>query len=277
MVVFIGLISIALAVGGAAGDTGTVSPDTVVADTTAADTESFLVYETAPPMMSQTNTPVTTKTLQNRVEPTQTMIDNEIDEMAGVTVHERFWIANVIRVEINTDRVNPDTIANINGVDRVTPDATVALAGTATATRESNAVHPSARQPAVLPSELTTNINSADTLSGSVTGGLAYHQVLAAWATGGTRGSGARIAVLDTGVNESYPDINLAADGWVEFTANGTPVDSAPYDSDGHETHVSGTTTGGSASGTTIGVAPDATLYHAKVSTENELPCFAAE
>lgn len=277
LVILIGLVGIALVVGGTAGHASAASSDTIAGDTEntsrdtdATETESFLVYATAPPMTSQAETAVTTTTLKDRVNPTQKKVAKEINAISGVSVHERFWIANVIRVEINTDRVDPDEIAAIGGVDRVIPDTKVTLAEATTVPEESDATSPSVARSVTSISAPTSNTASVGTQSGAVTDGLAYHKVPAAWATGNTRGAGATIAVLDTGVNESHPDIDLAADGWVEFTINGTPVDSEPYDPDGHGTHVSGTAAGGNASGTAIGVAPDATLYHAKVFPGNQ-------
>jgi len=85
-------------------------------------------------------------------------------------------------------------------------------------------------------------------------------------------GSGVRVAVLDTGVDITHPDLagkmwtDNSADptypgGWIEFDAYGNiVVGSTPHDTYGHGTHCSGTALGGDASGTAIGVAPGARL-----------------
>jgi len=94
------------------------------------------------------------------------------------------------------------------------------------------------------------------------------------WEAFGARGDDVKVAVLDTGVNVSHPDVELRktetddtryTGGWAEFGSTGERLDSTPYDGARHGTHVSGTVAGGNASGTWIGVAPEADLMHAKV------------
>jgi subtilisin family serine protease len=69
------------------------------------------------------------------------------------------------------------------------------------------------------------------------------------------------VAVLDTGVDADHPDLKGKVANWAEFGPDGKRVTgSVPHDSDRHGTHVCGTIAGGDASGSWIGVAPDARL-----------------
>jgi len=85
-----------------------------------------------------------------------------------------------------------------------------------------------------------------------------------AWAT--TRGSGAKIAILDTGGDFDHPD--LAYIGGVNFAGNKKDGRTAPRDWDdanGHGTWVSGIAAAVDNSIGVIGVAPEASLYAVKV------------
>lgn len=82
------------------------------------------------------------------------------------------------------------------------------------------------------------------------------------WGLFGSRGRGAKVAVLDTGVDPDHPDLVGKVAKWAEFNAQGREVpNSQPHDTDRHGTHVCGTIAGGNASGTQVGVAPEAVLH----------------
>lgn len=77
-----------------------------------------------------------------------------------------------------------------------------------------------------------------------------------------SRGKGANIAIIDTGVDYTHPEVrsNFTRKKGYDFIKD----DENPMDENGHGTHVAGT-----CSGKNCGVAPDATLYAVRVLDEN--------
>jgi len=80
-------------------------------------------------------------------------------------------------------------------------------------------------------------------------------------------GEGVTVAVLDTGIDYTHPDLKNCYAGGYDFVND----DSDPFDDNGHGTHVCGIIAGnGKASnGTYRGIAPDSKLYVYKVLDEN--------
>lgn len=83
------------------------------------------------------------------------------------------------------------------------------------------------------------------------------------WGAGYT-GKGIKVAVIDTGIDASHPDLNgNKVVGWVDYVQGKT----TPYDDHGHGTHCAGTIagTGAASNGQYKGVAPEASLMGVKV------------
>lgn len=96
--------------------------------------------------------------------------------------------------------------------------------------------------------------------------GITAIGALSVWGAFDARGKGTKVGVLDTGIDDTHPDLKGKLAGWAEFNLNGDPVPgSKPHDTDRHGTHVAGTIVGGNASGLWIGVAPEAQVSVALV------------
>lgn len=77
----------------------------------------------------------------------------------------------------------------------------------------------------------------------------------------GYDGSNVTVAVIDTGIDDSHPDLDDRVVGWTDLV-NGFEN---PYDDGGHGTHVAGTIAGTGDGGLRTGVAPGADLLGVKV------------
>ena len=183
----------------------------------------------------------------------------------AITVERSFWVANAMLVTVDTDRVPIDRILHVRGVERVHQNFEVEL-DSATSTAGAGASSPMAPSLA----SPTPTAQTVSTASTDTTYGVEMVRAPEVWNTFETRGAGATVAVLDTGIDPDHPDLNVS--GWAEIDENGDVNQSSttPYDLNGHGTHVAGTVAGGNASGTAIGVAPEATLHGIKVFPGDE-------
>lgn len=189
--------------------------------------------------VSLTPADVGVQTLKSRAARSQEQV---LDQLADrpAEVRQQTWIVNAILVE--STEMGPRDLVELDGVVDVHPNFTV------------ESPEPADAQQLVPLPEATTP-----------TYGLDQIEAPEVWEQFDTQGSGARVAVLDTGIDTSHPDLELAEDGWAQFDAEGNQLETEPNDPEGHGTHVSGTVAGGAASGLNIGVAPDVDLLHGKV------------
>ena len=164
-------------------------------------------------------------------------------ERAGHDVSEKLWAAGAVAVDLDADALRA-LPAELEGVEGIYVNRRLR---TPPVTRVQN-----------FPAQVLENRTSA--------WGLHRIGALATWGAYGARGAGSRVAVLDTGVDASHPDLAERVAAFAEFDAMGSMVEGAqPNDSGSHGTHVCGTIAGGNASGQWIGVAPEAELLVGKV------------
>ncbi len=78
---------------------------------------------------------------------------------------------------------------------------------------------------------------------------------------GGNKGTGVKVAVIDSGIDYTHPDLDGNYAGGYDFTND----DNDPMDDDGHGTHVAGTIAAEDNDVGVVGVAPEASLYGLKV------------
>ncbi|MGA1873346.1 MAG: S8 family peptidase [Thermoplasmatota archaeon] len=77
-------------------------------------------------------------------------------------------------------------------------------------------------------------------------------------------GEGVKVAVLDTGIDNDHPDLDVA--GGVNYVPQGRKLDTKKWDDDnGHGTHVAGTIAALNNDQGVVGVAPGVNIYAVKV------------
>lgn len=184
----------------------------------------------------------------------------------ALEVRNTFWLMNGVLLEVDHDA---DGLLLASTADHVTR------------------IHENFQmEPLADPGDTTASGSATPTSTSDTTWGLSEINAPDVWDQYGTRGSGARVAVLDTGIDADHDDLDLFTNdssdptypgGWAEWDTEGNRIEgSEPYDADGHGTHVSGTVAGGAASGTHIGVAPDVELLHGGVLTPESQGYYSA-
>jgi subtilisin family serine protease len=131
------------------------------------------------------------------------------------------------------------------------------------------AVMPNQRIRHLQPKEVSyAQLNQQEQQRG-ITWGMERLEIPQIWET--TKGSGVKVAVLDTGVYGDHSALEGRVKKFVVIDPLGRRIETArTFDSGQHGTHVCGTIAGGkSADGTSIGVAPEADLLAAGVLIGN--------
>jgi len=77
----------------------------------------------------------------------------------------------------------------------------------------------------------------------------------------GNKGTGIKVAIIDSGIDYTHPDLDANYAGGYDFVND----DTDPMDDDGHGTHVAGTVAAEDNDIGVVGVAPAASLYALKV------------
>jgi subtilisin len=96
-------------------------------------------------------------------------------------------------------------------------------------------------------------------LAETIPAGVAQIKAPAAWDS--TRAKGVKVAVLDTGIDFTHPDLAANYKGGISFV----PTEATPMDFNSHGTHCAGTIAAAINGVGVVGVAPAAYLYAVKV------------
>ena len=186
---------------------------------------------------------------------------NAVSNLGGVPTHD-LWLINAVAVVAPKAKLAAmdAKLKNTPGVLRVERDFEQNWLVAAPA-----ALPPAAR---ALPPALKAEAEPAPEPQGQqVPWGIERVNAKGAWSV--TRGAGAKVAVVDTGIDFDHSDLKVAGG----FNA----IDNAKSfkDDNGHGTHVSGTIAAQNDDKGVVGIAPEVSLYGVKVLNADGSGTFA--
>jgi len=187
---------------------------------------------------------------------TRRYLEREAQEGDAADVHG-FWMRNVVAVKATPGTIR--SLAKRPGVARVVYDRTYRLNG--------NSSTAAVREFVDEFDEYGT-LTAPHGFEGSTAGERAWHlDYLGAddVQERNVTGAGVNVSVVDTGIDASHPALNGSVTKWKDFSSEGLAT---PQDPVGHGTHVAGLVAGRAAE-RTVGVAPEANLFGAKVFTDS--------
>ena len=232
------------------GETTTASAPTAAAETTTADDSGrvlviirFNTQSSSPPHEGAASV----TDLKPKTAAAHSFISHARTN-SSINITKRLWLADAVLASVNTTELSLAAITARDDVSRVHRDYEFNVAPTSET------------------DQFTPN-NASTTRIQPTTYGLTQIKAPSTWRNYSTKGDGASVAVLDTGIDQAnHSDLAVPSTRWFD------PVNrrSTPYDNNGHGTHVSGTVVGDRTQlGTYYGVAPNATLLHTKVAKES--------
>jgi len=166
---------------------------------------------------SKGSSTLSTNDLKTNAASAQADFESFAEGRSAVTVERSFWLANAMLVTVDTDRVPLDRLVDVPGVEGVHENFEVELDSATTTTPGdggSQAIGTSGLPPAPTPEDVSTASTDTD-----ATYGVEMVRAPEVWETFGTRGKGATVAVIDTGIDPDHPDLTVS--GWAEYDADG--------------------------------------------------------